>query len=84
MEETKASYSSYGQGEGNNILDLAAPGGDPNVEGSASYIWQQTYSTCRLATDYTFFPPATTCQGTSMAAAHVSGVIALMSRSIQT
>lgn len=78
MAETLASYSSYGQGEGNNILDLVAPGGDPEVEGSASYIWQQTFSTCRVATDYTLFPPATTCQGTSMAAAHVSGVIALI------
>lgn len=78
MAETLASYSSYGQGEGNSILDLTAPGGDPNVEGSASYIWQQTFSTCRVATDYTLFPPATTCQGTSMAAAHVSGVVALI------
>ncbi|MEK7248189.1 MAG: S8 family serine peptidase, partial [Chloroflexota bacterium] len=78
MAETLASYSSYGQGEGNSILDLTAPGGDPNVEGSASYIWQQTFSTCRVAIAYTTFPEATTCHGTSMAAAHVSGVVALI------
>lgn len=78
QEETRASYSSYGQGEGNNILDLAAPGGNPTVEGSTSYIWQQTYSKCRGAIAYTTFPEATTCHGTSMAAAHVSGVVALI------
>lgn len=76
--ENRARYSNYGGGEGTHQLDLVAPGGDPAAEGSISVILQQTYSTCTSALDYTQFLPATPCSGTSMAAAHVTGVVALI------
>jgi serine protease len=76
--ENRAGYSNYGVGEGTHQLDLVAPGGDPAAEGSISVILQQTYSTCASASDYTQFLPATPCSGTSMAAAHVTGVVALI------
>ena len=78
MDKTRASYSSYGRGEGGSLLDLVAPGGNSGVEGPSSVIWQQSYNVCRQATDYTTFPEITACAGTSMAAAHVSGVAALL------
>jgi serine protease len=78
MNATRPLYSNYGQGEGNKTLDLVAPGGDPDTEGPASVILQQSYSVCTGATNYTAFPDATPCKGTSMAAAHVSGVAALI------
>jgi serine protease len=74
----RAGYSNYGKGEGSNQLELVAPGGDPTVEGGTSVIYQQTYSSCTAATNFTQFLPATACSGTSMAAAHVSGVAALI------
>jgi hypothetical protein len=74
----RAGYSNYGKGEGSNQLELVAPGGDPTVEGGTSVIYQQTYSSCTAATNFTQFPSATACSGTSMAAAHVSGVAALV------
>ncbi|HEY8766091.1 MAG TPA: S8 family serine peptidase [Dehalococcoidia bacterium] len=76
--ENRAGYSNYGVGEGTHQLDLVAPGGDPAAEGSASVILQQTYATCTSASDFTQFLPATPCSGTSMAAAHVTGVAALI------
>lgn len=86
QSKTRASYSNYGQGETlpgqtAHTLDLVAPGGT-SAEGAASVIWQQTYEKCTLnlnaSVDYTAFQPATSCRGTSMAAAHVSGVAALV------
>ncbi len=76
--ENRAGYSNYGKGESLNSLDLVAPGGDPAAEGSSSVILQQTYRTCTSASDFTQFLPATSCSGTSMAAAHVTGVAALI------
>jgi serine protease len=76
--ENRAGYSNYGVNEDNHLLDLVAPGGDPAAEGSTSVILQQTYSTCTSASDFTQFLPATACVGTSMAAAHVTGVVALI------
>jgi serine protease len=90
IQENRASYSNFGYDESDSLMDLVAPGGDP-LEGSV--IWQQTYDRCTsLAKDpdtdppssvyvqplTTHFPDVTACVGTSMAAAHVSGVIALI------
>ena len=72
-DETKAPYSNYGPS-----LDLVAPGGnnnlDQNKDGYADGILQQTFSKTgvKITWGYYFF------QGTSMAAAHVSGAAALL------
>jgi len=73
-DETLAYYSNYGLS-----LDLVAPGGDLNVDqngdGYSDGILQQTYQkndTDEIFWGYCFM------EGTSMAAAHVSGVAALL------
>ncbi len=84
-----AYYSNYGVGDENTNVDVIAPGGNPRVanlpacdvpnEGSTSVITQESY---RFFCDsgpiefqtFAFCPFA----GTSMAAAHVTGVVALI------
>ncbi|MHC4643601.1 MAG: S8 family serine peptidase, partial [Planctomycetota bacterium] len=73
-DETLAYYSNHGLS-----IDLAAPGGDLNVDqngdGYGDGILQQTYKTDGYNTilwGYGFM------EGTSMAAAHVSGIAALL------
>lgn len=80
-------YSNYGVGEENTNLDVIAPGGNPPInngsipnEGPASVITQESYrffcdpdSPIEFQT-FAFCPFA----GTSMAAAHVSGIAALI------
>lgn len=84
-----AYYSNYGVGEQNRNLDVIAPGGNPPIsgpdcnvpnEGDASVVTQESYRFfCDLDwpvefQTFAFCPFA----GTSMAAAHVSGVAALI------
>ncbi len=80
-----AYYSNYGVGVANTNVDVIAPGGNPTLcdvfnEGDSSVIWQESYrflcdrdSPVEFQT-FAFCPQA----GTSMAAAHVSGVAALI------
>ncbi|WP_316933356.1 S8 family serine peptidase [Marinobacter sp. AL4B] len=68
-----ASYSNYG-----SWIDLAAPGGDAgrdaNNDGEADLIW----STSAALKSGQYEPDYRGLQGTSMAAPHVSGVLAMM------
>ncbi|MBI3942707.1 MAG: S8 family serine peptidase [Chloroflexi bacterium] len=74
FDNTLTSYSNYGEGQ-----TLVAPGGDLSVDqdgdGQPDGIWQMTYDT-PFANFGTF--AVRPFQGTSMAAAHVSGVAALL------
>ncbi|MBJ6137195.1 S8 family serine peptidase [Marinobacter litoralis] len=68
-----ASYSNYG-----SWIDLAAPGGDAgrdaNTDGEADLVW----STSAAFESGAYKPDYRGLQGTSMAAPHVSGVLAMM------
>ena len=74
-DETRSYYSNTG-----DYLDITAPGGDLSVDqngdGYADGILQQTFNPeTQDPTDFAFY---WLFQGTSMAAAHVSGVAALL------
>jgi serine protease len=75
----KAVYSNWGVNEAGQLMDLVAPGGDPAKEGFTSAIFQQSYFASCLSHNQNFENFAVArCVGTSMAAAHVSGVAALI------
>ena len=73
MQGNRAAYSNYG-----STVDLMAPGGDTTVDSNGDGYVDGVLSTC--ATDATGAPVFTYLfgSGTSMAAAHVSGVTALV------
>jgi serine protease len=71
FDESRPAYSNYGAS-----LDVVAPGGDLNADqnndGRPDGVLQQTFQKNPTRFGYYFF------QGTSMAAAHISGVAALV------
>lgn len=68
-----SSYSNFG-----SWVDLAAPGGDASRDGNADGRGDLVSSTSAAVIDGTLTATYTGLQGTSMAAPHVSGVLALM------
>jgi subtilisin family serine protease len=74
----RAAYSNYGLNEAGKLMDIVGPGGDPTSEGEASWVRQESYASCARANQSFQSFHLTFCTGTSMAAAHVSGVAALI------
>ncbi|BES70644.1 hypothetical protein RE428_16620 [Marinobacter nanhaiticus D15-8W] len=75
----RASYSSFG-----DWLDLVAPGGDASRDGNNDGQGDVIISTWGSDSGNVFTPAYAGLQGTSMAAPHVSGVLALMRQQDET
>ena len=74
-DSLRAGYSNWGAGEDAKLLDLVAPGGHATSLG----VPQQSYEFCKMRIQtYSAVAALTQCWGTSMSAAHVSGVAALV------
>ncbi|HEY6005942.1 MAG TPA: S8 family serine peptidase, partial [Anaeromyxobacter sp.] len=73
LQGIKASYSNFG-----STIDVAAPGGDPNVDRNGDGFPDGVLSTWVDARTGTRVPALGFLAGTSMASPHVAGVVALM------